>query len=440
MSLREVWNWVRTGWDQRPLRLDAMFYLLCAAYSAALALTDKHYSFRIWAVFATVGYGVAFIHTCWLWRTPRMRSGWWRSRWVGIGIVAVIGMLAPLATLVIRRLAGGDWSYVAGAWSAQPEVWVIERAAGLLLETGSPYLDISTLDRLPEVHDYTPYGPVMALLGLPRALFGGTAVGDALTDGRLVFALVAVLCAWASLRLLNMPHVPIRAAQLAVVFPLTALTWATAGQDLAIVGLLVLAAALMTAGRTRGAGAVLGLAASAKLIVLPAVIVFAFFVTARQGKKALLYFLAPFITVCAVVNVPVVLRNPAAFVENVLRFPAGFGAVSSPAASPLPGHLLASTGFAGRVFVFALLGTAALAILVWLVRQPPRTGSDALLRVAVGLGAFTLLTPATRFGYLIYPAVLLGAALVFAGRSVTPPGTGDPGSSTTAGYAPLTSS
>jgi hypothetical protein len=52
-------------------------------------------------------------------------------------------------------------------------------------------------------------------------------------------------------------------------------------------------------------------------------------------------------------------------------------------------------------------------MLVWLARRPPANGSGALLRIAVGLGALILLTPATRYGYLVYPLVLLGAHLAF---------------------------
>jgi hypothetical protein len=75
--------------------------------------------------------------------------------------------------------------------------------------------------------------------------------------------------------------------------------------------------------------------------------------------------------------------------------------------------LIAIIGAAGRTIAFVLLGAAALAISSWLVRRPPATGSDALLRTAVGLGAAILLSPATRYGYLVYPLVLLGAILVF---------------------------
>jgi hypothetical protein len=67
----------------------------------------------------------------------------------------------------------------------------------------------------------------------------------------------------------------------------------------------------------------------------------------------------------------------------------------------------------GQVAAFALVGAAAVAMVVWLVRRPPANGSGALLRIAVGLGALILLTPATRYGYLVYPLVLLGAHLTF---------------------------
>ena len=105
------------------------------------------------------------------------------------------------------------------------------------------------------------------------------------------------------------------------------------------------------------------------------------------------------------------MSDPKAFTEHVIRFPLGMGVVRSPAASPLPGHLLAE--IAGPWLAFVLVGAAAVAVVIWLARRPPVTGSDALLRIAVGLGALILLTPATRFGYLVYPLVLLGAHLVF---------------------------
>jgi hypothetical protein len=415
-----------------PLALDLAFYLGCLAYAVASAVTSEFYGFRMWGAFAAVGYGLAALHTCWLCTQPRATSRL-RSRWIGLAAIGVFAMAVPLVVLVIRRLTGVDWLITPYSWSAQPEVWVIERSASLLLQHGTPYVDISALPRPPVVNDYTPYGPVMALFGLPRALFGGSPVANALTDARLMFALTACACVWITLRLiaggmanqkgdavhrrrpLTRLRVPVRAAQLAVACPLTTLTWSVAGPDLAIVGLLLVAGALAARDRPVTSAIVLAAVVSAKLIVAPAAIVLAFLVAARLGGRALARFLATLVAAGAIFTVPVLLVDPSAFIEHVIRFPAGLGVVTSPAASPLPGYLIASTGAAGKAVAFVLLGAAAVGILVWLVRRPPVTGSDAMLRIAVGLGAFTLLTPATRYGYLVYPLVLLGAMVCFRG-------------------------
>lgn len=404
----------RTRTAVSPLVLDLVFYLGCLVYAVLTAMVSEFYGFRVWGGFAAIGYGLAAAHTVWLFTQPHAaRRPWWRSRRFGLSAIVVFAMLVPLVVLVVRRLTGVDWLITPYSWSAQPEVWVIERSARLLLQHGTPYLDVTALGRPPEVNDYTPYGPVMALFGLPRALLGGSPVADALTDARLVFAATACVCVWLTWRLMGRPRVPVLAAQLAVACPLTTLTWAVAGPDLAIVGLLLVAGALAVRDRPVGSAIVLAAVISAKLIVAPAAVVLAVLVAARLGRGALLRFLGALVLASAVLTVPVLLVAPASFIENVVRFPAGLGVVTSPAASPLPGYLIASTGAAGKAVAFVLLGSAALAILLWLLRRPPVTGSDAMLRIAVGLGAFTLLTPATRYGYLVYPLVLLGATLCF---------------------------
>jgi hypothetical protein len=409
----------RTG-EAAPLRWDLGFYLACLAFALPTALVSEFYGYRVWGNFATVAYGFGAAHSGYLLLSARRGQqprGVLGSRWCGIAVVLLLAMIFPLALLVIRRLTGVDWLITPFSWAAQPEVWVIERSADLLLHHGTPYVDVYALHRPPEVNDYTPYGPVMSVFGLPRALFGGTPLADALTDARWMFALAACACVLGTLKLLKWPKVPVGAAQLALACPLTALTWAVAGPDLAIVGLLVLSCALAATGRAAWSGLVLALVISAKLIVAPAAAVLAAFVLARRGKPvdwtALTRFASALVATTAALHLPVYLVDPAAFVEHVFRFPLGMGAVRSPAASPLPGHLIAETGAAGRVASFVLVGAAAVAMLVWLVRRPPANGSGTLLRIAVGLGALILLTPATRYGYLVYPLVLLGASLAF---------------------------
>ncbi|MFD6071112.1 glycosyltransferase family 87 protein [Amycolatopsis lurida] len=402
--------------DRRRLTIDLVFYTGCLVYAVVNTAVAEFYGYRVWANFAVAGYGLAVVHTGWLTiaaRRGKPLSGALGSRWLGIGAIGLFAMILPLGMLVIRRLTGVDWLITPVSWAAQPEVWVIERSAKLLLENGTPYVDVTALGRAVEVNDYTPYGPVMTVFGLPRALFGGGPVANALTDARWMFALAAVACVLLTLRLLKWPKIPVSAAQLALACPLTALTWAVAGPDLAIVGLLVLSFALATTGRAILSGLVLALVVSAKLIVAPAIVVLGVLLITRRGPRALGGFAAALVVTTLVLHVPVYLAGPKAFVEHVLRFPLGIGVIKSPAASPLPGHLIASLGPVGTAVSFALLGIAAVAILVWLLRRPPTTGSDALLRMAVGLVALIMLTPATRYGYLVYPLVLLGARLAF---------------------------
>ncbi|GHG28181.1 MULTISPECIES: glycosyltransferase 87 family protein [Amycolatopsis] len=406
--------------EAAPLRWDLGFSLVCLAFALITALVSEFYGYRVWGNFATAAYGFGVVHSGYLLlsaRSGRTPRGVFGSRWCGIAAVALLAMILPLALLVIRRLTGVDWLITPVSWAAQPEVWVIERSADLLLHHGTPYVDVTALGRPPVVNDYTPYGPVMAVFGLPRALLGGTPVTDALTDARWMFALAACACVLGTLKLLKWPRVPVGAAQLALACPLTALTWAVAGPDLAIVGLLVLSCALAATGRVAWSGLVLALVVSAKLIVAPAAAVLAVLVLVRRGNgadwAALGRFAAALVATTAALHLPVYLVDPAAFVEHVFRFPLGMGVVRSPAASPLPGHLIAETGPIGQVAAFVLVGAAAVAMIGWLVRRPPANGSAALLRIAVGLGALILLTPATRYGYLVYPLVLLGAHLAF---------------------------
>ncbi|MGW4488782.1 glycosyltransferase 87 family protein [Amycolatopsis sp. NPDC004368] len=421
-----------TGRASRVLTWDVVFYLGCFTFAFISALKSEFYGYRIWGTFAAAGYGFAAAHSGWLLASARLGRplrGPLGSRWISLAAIGLLAMIVPLTVLVIRRLTGVDWLVTPFSWAAQPEVWVIERSASLLLHHGTPYVDVTALGRAPEVNDYTPYGPVMTVFGLPRALFGGNPVTNALTDARWMFAFCACLCVIASLRMLKWPRIPVLSAQLAIACPLTALTWAVAGPDLAIVGLLVLACALAATGRAGWAGFVLALVISAKLIVAPAAAVLAVFVLCRthngnsRDRRALAWFVTTLVSATVVLHLPVYLVDPDAFVEHVIRFPLGMGVVRSPAASPLPGHLIAETGSVGRVISLVLVAAAAVVVLVWLVRRPPATGSAALLRIAVGLGALVLLTPATRYGYLVYPLVLLGGVLTFraAEQGLRPP-------------------
>jgi hypothetical protein len=82
--------------------------------------------------------------------------------------------------------------------------------------------------------------------------------------------------------------------------------------------------------------------------------------------------------------------------------------------SPLPGHLIAQTGHAGRLFIIAMLAATAVGVLASLIIRPPRHVPAAAVRLIVAMTLMFLLAPATRFGYFIYPGGILAWLIVSA--------------------------
>ena len=78
----------------------------------------------------------------------------------------------------------------------------------------------------------------------------------------------------------------------------------------------------------------------------------------------------------------------------------------------MPGHLLATLGSGGHLAALVLLAAAGLATVASLVLSPPATPAAAARRIAIGLTALFLLSPATRFGYFIYPIALYAWAVL----------------------------
>lgn len=390
-----------SGSPRRTLALDIGFYLVSGVFAGTTAVFSEFYGYRVWGALAGIAYLVGLIQAILLW-TGRVRLGrYLGSRLMPVWLTAGLGMVVPLIVLLIRRLQGAPWA-------EQPEVWVIENSATRLLHSGSPYLDLATLGRPPIVDDYTPYGVAMSVFGIPHALFGLSA----LTDARVAFGLVSALIVVVALRVLGWPRVPVRAAQLILACPLTTLAFAVAGDDLVIVSLILLALALLHRRRPVWCGGVIAVAVSIKLTASPALIVLAVAVFGMLGLRSLLRFCAAVVGVGIVVTVPVMLIDPRNFIEQVIKFPLGIGIAHSPAQSPLPGVLIGQLGPAGHDVAIGLMAATALGIGCWLLIRPPRFASDAALRSAIGLGLAIMLSPATRYGYLVYPLALFGAAIM----------------------------
>jgi hypothetical protein len=163
------------------------------------------------------------------------------------------------------------------------------------------------------------------------------------------------------------------------------------------------------------AAVVLGVACAMKYTAWPALVIVVVMVAARDGARAAARFTAVVLAVAAALVAalaPATLGDPASLVRNTVDYPLGLTGATSPAASPLPGHLLAALGSGGHLAALLLLTGAAIAIAFSLLAAPPATPSAAARRVAIGLTALFLLAPATRFGYFIYPISLYAWAVL----------------------------
>jgi hypothetical protein len=183
-------------------------------------------------------------------------------------------------------------------------------------------------------------------------------------------------------------------------------------------------------GRTGGlttqriflAGLALGLASAMKATAWPALAVAVVLVLVCAGRRAAAWLVLVTLCVPLAVDGPVLFAQPSSVVSNTILFPLGLTKVQSPAATPLPGHLLVEAWSWGHYAAIGLLLLAGLAIAAWLVLSPPRDERAAGWRLVVGVTLMFAFAPASRFGYIVYP---LGLAAWLLLSSLPSPGTGD---------------
>ena len=378
---------------RRGLPADLILYAASAAFAGYTALFSTLPAHRVWGGIALGGYVPAALVTAMLLTRPVVALS---SRAYIAGATFAATTLFPLVAEAMARADGT-------AGRAQEEVGVVEQAGVRLFDTGTPYLDRDALAGLADpLTGYDPYQPGMSLFGIPRAVLGD---GVWIADARIWFAAVTIAALLVALRLLRRDGASvsslIRAAQAVTVLPICALTLATGGDDLPVLLLSLLALSLAATRRWTWAAVVIGVAASMKLFAWPVLVVLAVYaVTSGAWRR----FIPLAVAIPVAVTVPFAFVDGPAMLENLVAFPTGHGLVASPAASPFPGHLIAQYVPGGRVIALALLAVTAIALAVWLWRRPPRDAARTSLIIAAGLLAAILLMPATRFGYLLYPA------------------------------------
>jgi hypothetical protein len=251
----------------------------------------------------------------------------------------------------------------------------------------------------------------MAIFGLPAAV----GMHGAAANPRLWMGVAAVAVLTVAFRL-AMPGRAITSTAFAFSSPALALPLTQGLTDPPVVALLILALA-GTAARPRlqraqwMAAIALGAACAIKATAWPALPVITAMLAARDGARGATRFaVTAGITTTAllVATAPAAVSAPAALFQNTVLFPLGMARYRTDAQSPLPGHLLAATGQSGQWSAIGILCAAALAMGISLVVRPPADTKAAVWRLAVTLAILFALAPASRWGYFVYPAALLG--------------------------------
>lgn len=383
------------GWQSpaaMPRRWLAGIFVVSGVFALLVAVFSSDGVHRLWGAMAACGYGLALMAV----------AGWKQRGADGALVLSFGGALAvPLAWMAAKA-------------REQPEVAVVARSASTLIHHGTPYASAAALAATQNPNTYNPYLPVMALFGLPRAVFGG----GLLTDPRIWFFAVFLVVFWYALRL-GGARDSLRWVILIAASPFVAFELTVGGTDVPMVAFLCLGFAYLWQRRPVLAGLALGVAAAMKATAWPAVLVAIALLAARDGKRAVGVFALSAVAVTAFFVSPFAIIDPKALVENTIKFPLGLAHVTSQASSPLPGHVIADTGSVGHAIVVVLLALAGLAVAASLVVRPPRTVPRAVLLLAGAMTLMFVLAPSTRFGYLIYPATLaLWLLAVAAGRAV----------------------
>ncbi len=389
----------------------AVWYSGFALYAAGVALFSGPGLDHYWGAWAAGGYAVAAAITM----VTAGRAPGRQALGARLAIAASLAgaLAAPTLWLLTKE-------------PTPPDVAVVARSGVLLLHHGTPYLPVAALSAGGWLA-YNPYLPVMALFGLPGALGlpGKTWPWLIAATFLLLYATFLVTLAprpnRRSWRRDALGHAAFWLACPVMAFPLT-----MGITDPPVIALTCLALALLArSARPAGvrarrrdivlAALALSVACAMKYTAWPALAIVVVMVGARAGARPAVRFTAMVLAAAAALVAalaPAALRHPASILENTVAYPLGLTSAKSPAQSPLPGHLLATLGSGGHLAALVLLAAAGLAIAVSLVLVPPATPAAAARRIAVGLTALFLLSPATRFGYFIYPISLYAWALL----------------------------
>ncbi len=393
-----LWEW----WQRRgDLLGDAILYALSSAFALGTYAVSATVAQSWWGALSAAPY-LAVATMAFAASRLKCRSVM-RVRVALCALVVLGAVVAPLLLLAQWRQHEPAGNY------AQPEVMVIERAANLVYDGHDPYQAIWLHGRLqhaianvPAYESYYPYFPLMSIFGAPAAFTHHRSSG---TDARVVMSVVTASCLAGALVLLRLSgRHALRVTQLLIALPSGAIFLATGGDDMPLLGLMLLGVAFLARRRVTGAALTLGIAMAIKLTAWPMLLGATLVARDEQGRPRwrTLVLWAAAITLSTVV--PYALLNPATFISNVVAFPLGLTQVVSPAATPLPGHILTVLWAPlGHVLTPLTLLVGGYFLAKHLRRHWPLTLSHMLGILALGTTVVILTSSATRSGYVIYP-------------------------------------
>ncbi|MGC1419230.1 MAG: glycosyltransferase 87 family protein [Acidimicrobiales bacterium] len=393
--LRQVRVNLLHWWITRSgLGSDAILYALSGVFALVLGWRSDQAAQWQWGYLA---FGPYLFAAALAWGLRRAKV-----RRVNSSRLALL-VLVMLGTVVIPLGFEAHWRH------AQPEVGVIARSATAVSKGKDPYRTymhdghlVDVIPGRPAYESFFPYFPLMSVFGLPTAL---THKGKGLTDPRIAMSLMTLLASALALGLLRASREKkIRIAQVLLALPTGALFLSTGGDDMPILALLLLGVVALQRKSNYLAGVSFGVAAAMKLTAWPMAAGALLVARERDGRPAWKK-VGLIITAIVVVTVtPFVLHAPGAFVSNVFAFPLGLAGVASPAASALPGHILAGWW---HPFVH-ILAPAAFVVggyfaARYLKHHWPLSLSQLLALLSVTMLVVMCVASATRIGYVIYP-------------------------------------
>ncbi len=383
------------------LASDAVLYGVSALFAIVLAMTSTQAAQWQWGYLACGAYALGAVIA---WGLSRLDLA--RGSLVRVALLALV----ILGSVAIPLGLEARWRQLDhGVGYAQPEVSVIERSGKYLSQGMDLYHSyvlhghlVNQVPGLPAYESFFPYFPLMSVFGLPSA---ETHQSKGLTDARIVMSLMTLLVSLSALGLMRASREKkIRVAQLLLALPSGALFLSTCGDDMPILALMLLGTVALQRRRSNLAGISLGLAAAMKLTAWPLALGALLVARSKYERRSWRIVGGWILAIVVITVMPYLLRSPGAFMSNVFAFPLGLAGIASPAASPLPGHILTT--------LWAPLGhiIAPLTLLVggyFAARYSrdhwPLDLSQLLAMLSIAFAVMICAAAATRIGYVIYP-------------------------------------